>query len=115
MKELVLFLTIALGGEGLEAQQVLTDNDVVKMVQAGVAQDIVLKLIAESPVQFGLQPDRIIQWKQAGIPDDVVRAMMARRADGRLIRYVHFSSEVRVIPPKSSRRGLARLEIWRQK
>jgi len=115
MKELVLFLTIAMGAERLAAQQVLTDYDVVKMVQAGVAQDIILKLIAQSPVPLECPPDRLIAWKQLGVPDEITRAMVDRRNGGASIRYVHFSSEARVIPAKSSRGGLARLKIWQRK
>ena len=101
--------------EAMVAQQVLTDNDVVQMVHAGVAQDIILQLIAESPVQFGLQPDQLIGLKRAGVPDDLVRAMAARGREVRSIRYVPFSSEARVVPakrPKSKRRSWARLKIW---
>jgi hypothetical protein len=108
----VALIAVMIGVEGLMAQQILTDNDVVRMVQAGVAQDILMKLIAESPVHFGLQPDHVIAWKRAGVPDDVVRAMVARQSDAPRIQYVHFSSEVRVVPAKRSRRGLARLKIW---
>jgi hypothetical protein len=111
MKHVVLIAAM-IGVEGLMAQQILTDNDVVRMVQAGVAQDIILKLVAESPVQFGLQPDHVIAWKRAGVPDNVVRAMMARQSDAPRIQYVHFSSEVRVIPAKADRGRWARLKIW---
>ncbi|HLM97734.1 MAG TPA: hypothetical protein VK335_00530 [Bryobacteraceae bacterium] len=109
-----LFVLIAVmgGAEGLMAQQILTDTDVVKMVQAGVAQDIILKLIGQSPVLFGLQADHVIAWKRAGVPDDLARAMMARQSDAPRIQYVHFSSEVRVIPAKRSRKPWARLKIW---
>ena len=101
--------------EGLIADQALTDHDVVRMVHAGVAQDILLQLIADSPVQFGLQPDQLIGLKRAGVPDDVVRAMAAREREVRSIRYVPFSSEVRVVPAKrakSKRRSWTRLKIW---
>ena len=108
----IFLMAVMMGIEGLRAQQILTDADVVKMVQAGVAQDIIVKLIAESPVQFGLRPDHVIAWKNAGVPDEVMRAMAARGRETPLIRYTHFSSEARVIPAKRGRRGLARLKIW---
>ena len=102
---LLILLAVMMGAEGLAAQQILTDDDVVKMVQAGVAQDLILKLIAESPVLFRVQPDHVVAWKQAGVPDDVARAMVARQSNAPRIQYVHFSSEVRVTPAKH-RRGL---------
>ena len=103
---------LMMGIGALMAQPILTDADVVKMVQAGVAQDVILKLIAESPVQFGLQADHVIAWKNAGVPDDVTRAMVARGREVLTLQYTHFSSEVRVIPTKRGKRGLARLKIW---
>lgn len=112
MKRIVL-IALMMGADGLMALQILTDNDVVRMVQAGVAQDLILKLIAESPAQFGLQPEHVIAWKKAGVPDDVARAMLVRNRDGSSIQYVRFSSEVRVVPAKRSRKKLARLKIWR--
>ena len=111
MKRVVLII-VMMGIEGLMAQAILTDADVVKMVQAGVAQDVILKLIAESPVQFGLQADHVIAWKNAGVSDAVMRAMVARGRETPMIRYKHFSSEVSVIPASRGKKGLARLKIW---
>lgn len=110
--KLFVLLAVMIGAEGLMAQQILTDNDVVKMVEAGVAQDVILKLIAQSPVLFVVQADHIIAWTRAGVPDDVVRAMVARQNDAPLIQYIHFSSEARVIPAKRGRRRWTRLKIW---
>ncbi len=109
----VVFLALAMMGiSRLAAQQILTDIDVVKMVQAGVAEDVVLKLVAESPVQFSLAPDHVIAWKKAGVPDEITRAMMARQQSAPRIEYVHFSSEVRVIPVKPKRGRWSRLKVW---
>lgn len=109
MKLLVL-LTVLVGAEVLTAQQLLTDSDITRMVGAGVAQDIVLKMIAESPVAFRLEPDRLIALKKAGVPDEIVRAMMAHDSQIPAVHYIPFSSEVRTGPTK--KKGLARLKIW---
>jgi len=111
MKFLAL-ITVMLGAQGLTAQQILTDNDVMKMVQAGVAEDVILKLIAESPVQFTLQADHVIAWKKAGVSDGVARAMVSRQHEAPLIQYAHFSSEVRVIPAQRRRRLWTRIKMW---
>jgi hypothetical protein len=73
---LTLFCAAALAG-----QQALSIDDVTKMVQAGVAQDLILKTIAEPGVRFQLNPDQLITLKRAGVPDDVVRAMMAGQSN----------------------------------
>ena len=108
---LLLFFLVLVGAESLAAQQILTDGDVVKMVQTGVAQDVILKLIADSPVQFAVEANHVVRWKQAGVPDDVVRAMMARQRSAPSIQYVPFSSEVRIIPAKRVRKRWLRLKI----
>lgn len=108
--KLLVFVAVMIGAEVLTAQQVLTDNDIARMVGAGVAQDIILKMIAESPVEFKLEPDRLIALKKAGVPDDMVRAMIAHDSQVPAVRYVHFSSEVRPGPAK--KKGLSRLKPW---
>jgi hypothetical protein len=75
MKLTILALTVICGA-ALAGQPALTIDDVTKMVQAGVAQDLILKTIAESAVPFQLRPDQLITLKRAGVPDDIVRAMM---------------------------------------
>jgi hypothetical protein len=107
-----LFVLLAglVGTQVLTAQQVLTDSDIARMVGAGIAQDIILKMIAESPVEFRLQPERIIALKKAGVPDDMVRAMMTHDRQAPSVRYIHFSSEVRTASAK--KKGLGRLKIW---
>ena len=77
MKLRVLAFAVICAGT-LAAQRFLTNDDIVKMVESGVSQDIIIRMISESSVQFGLAPDNIIGFKKAGVPDDVVRAMLAR-------------------------------------
>ena len=77
MKLRILALTVICAGT-LAAQRFLTNDDIVKMVGSGVAQDIIIRMISESSVQFSLAPDNLIGFKKAGVPDDVVRAMITR-------------------------------------
>jgi hypothetical protein len=98
---LVLFCGAAVGGQ----QQVLTNDDVAKMAQAGIAQDIIMKTIGTSVVQFQLGPDHLIALKKAGVSDDIVRAMTAaRNAEKPTLRLVRFSSEEQAVAP-TPRRG----------
>jgi len=51
------------------------------MVKAGVAVDIIIETIKKAEaVQFHLFPSHLIFLKQAGVPDEVIRAMGARAA-----------------------------------
>lgn len=99
-----------MGAEAVWAQQTLSDSEIARMVHAGVAQDIIVKMIAESPVVFRLDPDRLVALKTAGVPDDVVRAMMAHDSRAPWVYYVPFSSEVRTTSAK--KKGLGHLKFW---
>jgi hypothetical protein len=57
----------------------MTDSTVVQMVQAGVASDLILNQIAECEPHFLLTPGALIQLKQYGVPDSLVRAMAAKQ------------------------------------
>ncbi len=82
----------------LTAGPAVTNEDIMKMVQAGVAQDLILKTISDSAVDFQMKPDQLIVLKKAGIPDDIVRAMMARTSDKTTVRRAPFSSMEKVVP-----------------
>ncbi len=54
---------------------------VAQLVRVGVARDLILQKIAECEPHFQLDPASLISLKEAGVPDDMVRAM-ARRQSG---------------------------------
>lgn len=90
---LVVFCAVAVAGS-----QVLTVDDVVKMVQAGIAQDLIVKTIVESAsVEFQMKPDQLIALKKAGVPDEIVRAMVGRHEQKVTVRRLPFSSMERVV------------------
>jgi hypothetical protein len=86
-------------GAALAGQQALTIDDVTKMVLAGVAQDLILKTIAESAVPFQLNPDQLIALKRSGVPDDIVRAMMVHGSPNPIKPFhgVRFSSQEQAV------------------
>src|SRR5450756_61729 len=51
---------------------------VVKLTQAGVDVTVIKNYIANSPGAFNLDADKIITLKDAGVPTEVVNAMMDR-------------------------------------
>jgi len=61
------------------AHPALTNNDVIKMVQTGLSQDIIIKVIAESPANFDLTPNGLTVLEQGKVPDAVFKAMAARQ------------------------------------
>jgi hypothetical protein len=57
------------------ANAVLTDNDVLEMVQAKVSTPIVISQIQSSQTKFDLSTAGIIRLTKAGVPDAVIQAM----------------------------------------
>lgn len=55
--------------------QVLTNADIVRMVQAKLSDAVIISEIQNSTCQFDTSPNALIQLKQAGINDKVLEAM----------------------------------------
>jgi hypothetical protein len=60
------------------AQQTLNNDSVVKMVKAGLSDDVVIASINASPGQYATTPDDLIALKQAGVSDRVIGAIVAK-------------------------------------
>ena len=58
------------------AQSVLTNDAVVKMVKAGLGEDIVISTIKSQPGQYTTAADDLIALKKAGVPDKIISAMI---------------------------------------
>jgi hypothetical protein len=64
------------------AQTALTNDAVIKMVKAGLGEDIVVSTIKSQPAQYKTSPDDLIALKKAGVGDKVIAAMMEKSAAG---------------------------------
>jgi tetratricopeptide (TPR) repeat protein len=62
------------------AAEILTNDGITAMARAGVAEEIVLEKIRTSPGQYDLSVQGIVQLKQSGVSDAVVKAMMEASA-----------------------------------
>jgi hypothetical protein len=67
-------VTIARGGQGTGAAA-LTNDDVMKMVRAKLADGIIVAKIKSSTCQFDTSTDALIKLKGAGVSDTVLEAM----------------------------------------
>jgi hypothetical protein len=72
------FLALA-GGHGA-AQDVLTNDGVVKMVKAGLPESVIVQKIRTSEKKFDTSADALIKLKGAGVPDRVIEAMVGEPA-----------------------------------
>jgi len=66
----------------LMAQTALTNDSIIKMVKAGLSDDIVVSTINSQPAKYSTGPDDLISLKSAGVSDKIVGAMIARSAGG---------------------------------
>jgi hypothetical protein len=57
----------------------LTNEDVIGMVKAGIAEQTILLDIRKGPTQFDTSPAALIELKKQGVPDSILRGML--RAD----------------------------------
>jgi hypothetical protein len=62
----------------LAAQQAMTNDSVIKMVKAGLSDDIIVGSINSQPGQYDTSADGLIALKTAGASDKVVGAMVAK-------------------------------------
>lgn len=80
----ILFLLIALG-INISAQQsssnaveILTNNDVVSMAQANLAESLIVEKIKESKAAFDVSVAGLVNLKKSGVSDEIIRAMMEK-------------------------------------
>src|SRR5437867_2434126 len=77
MKVLSLLLTVVLLAG---AQEVLTNDSIVKMVKGGLGDDLILTVIQNQPGKYSLTPDDLVKLKQQGVSDKVLSAMLSKGA-----------------------------------
>jgi hypothetical protein len=85
-------VTIQLDGFSLEASEApspgehkelllamghpLTNQDIVSLTNAGIGEDVILRLIKERPTQFAVQVSDLVVLRQAGVKDAVLAAVI---------------------------------------
>src|SRR5216683_6206718 len=60
----------------LAKPEALTNSDVLKMVEAKLADDLIVSKIKSSPGDFDTSIDAILKLKAAGVSDAVIHAMV---------------------------------------
>ena len=59
-------------------QTALTNDTIIKMVRAGLGEDVVISTITSQPAKFATSPDDLIALKGAGVSDRVIGVMVER-------------------------------------
>jgi hypothetical protein len=60
------------------AQDVLTNDAILRLLRANTSDFIILNMIAERPGKYSLGADAVVELKQAGATDSIIAAMMRR-------------------------------------
>lgn len=58
------------------AAATLTNDTVIKLAKGGLSDEVIIKMIADSPGNFVTTADSLLSLKQAGVSDKVISAMM---------------------------------------
>ncbi|HEY2294379.1 MAG TPA: hypothetical protein VGM86_27075 [Thermoanaerobaculia bacterium] len=75
----VLLLSLALLSRPLVAEEILANQDVVKMVLAGLGEEVVIAKVKEAPrTAFHLGVDDLVELRKAGVSERVIAAMLDR-------------------------------------
>lgn len=72
---LILPAGIAVAQQEQSQQEVLTNDDVIKMVKAELGEELVLLKVQTTPADFDLSIDGLILLKEASVPESVIKAM----------------------------------------
>jgi hypothetical protein len=72
----LLFSAVILG------QTTLNNDAVVKMVKAGLAEDVIVSMIGSQATQFAVGADDLISLKTQGVPDKIIGAMLSKSSGG---------------------------------
>jgi hypothetical protein len=60
----------------------LTNDSILKMVKAGLSEDIVVSIIKGQPASYTIGPDELLALKEAGVSDKILAAMIDGTASG---------------------------------
>ncbi len=62
------------------AQQALNNEAIVKLVKAGLSEDLIVGMVNNQPGNYSLGADDVIALKQAGVSDKIIAAIVAKGA-----------------------------------
>lgn len=77
----LLVLVVSLAVPALRGEGALTNQDVIKMVAAGLGDSLVIAKIRQAAtVDFALEVDDLVKLRKAGVNETIVQAMLERKA-----------------------------------
>jgi hypothetical protein len=80
MRKVLFALVIVASCHLLVAQQALNNDAIIKLVKAGLSDDLIVSTISASPGTYDASADGMIALKAAGVSDKVVAAIVTKAA-----------------------------------
>jgi hypothetical protein len=77
---IITFVFLALAGAMAIASTAMVNDDVIKLVTAGMTEPLILSTIETSVTQFDTSADALIKLKKAGVTDTVIHRMLSKKA-----------------------------------
>ncbi|MGA8085684.1 MAG: hypothetical protein WCA10_00160 [Terracidiphilus sp.] len=78
MRKAILACLVLLMGSALLAQQALDNQSVIKLVKAGLSEDLIVTTINSSPGTYDTSANGLIALKKAGASDKVIAAIVIK-------------------------------------
>lgn len=73
-----VFLFVCLCASVAYGQESLTNDLVIKLVRAGLSEDLIVQTVNSQPGTYALGADSIVALKRAGVSDKIIGAMLKR-------------------------------------
>src|SRR5258708_34025509 len=78
MRHTIASITFLLFSVTLNVQEVLNNETILKLVKAGIGEDVIVSMVNQQPGKYALSADDVIALKKAGASDKVMAAMILR-------------------------------------
>lgn len=78
MRKSLVAVLVLIFGSFLVAQQAMNNDGVIKLVKAGLSDDLIISTINASPAAYDTSANGLIALKQAGVSDKVVAAIVTK-------------------------------------
>jgi hypothetical protein len=63
------------------AQQALTNDSILKLVKAGMGNDLIINMVNTQPSNFSLGPEDLIALKKGGVSEKIISAMVMKNSN----------------------------------
>jgi hypothetical protein len=74
-------VALALSVSLLYAQELLTNESILKLAKAGIQEDVIANMVSNQPGKYSLSPDAVIALSQAGVSQKVISAMVTKNGE----------------------------------